>query len=94
VTRSLTYHFSNTYKWRYALALAASGRLVLLEKVRKMVPGPNSIVDGDKKFKWTHKMGDIFLKNNFDKLNEYKGINAASQYSLASALTNSLTDRH
>ena len=77
------------YKWRYALALAASGRLVLLEKVRKVIPGPASIIDGDKKFKWTHKIGDVFLKNNFDQLNEYKG-STLTPHSLTYLLTHSL----
>ena len=35
-------------------------------------------------------MGDVFLKNNFDKLSDFSGINMASHHSLTHSLTHSL----
>ena len=48
-------------RWKQAQILAASGRLVLLERISKVFPNPFDFLDGDRSFRRQHHMVDVFV---------------------------------
>lgn len=64
-------------KWRNAQIQAATGKLVLLEQVLKVIKNPFEFVSGDKKFRWVHRIADVRLnrKMSFEAaLKNFTGI--------------------
>jgi len=56
-------------KWRKAVLQAQSGKQVLLEAVLKIIKCPGDLLSGEKKFKWIHRMVDVFVsrKTGFEE---------------------------
>jgi hypothetical protein len=57
-------------RWKYAQALAASGRQVLLERIHKTFQNPLDFLDGDRAFRRIHHLIDVFVdkKRGLDDL--------------------------
>ena len=69
----------NALKWRKAQLDAMSGRNILLDEVLKVIKCPGDILTGEKKFKWIHRIADVFVdkKTGFEKaINNYTGYRA------------------
>lgn len=66
---------SNVEKWLRSISYARDGSQILLSKSLDIIKSPSDIVDGDKHFRWLHRMADILVdkEHGFDQLNEYKG---------------------
>lgn len=66
---------SNQEKWNKAIRAARNGDQILLKKVQDIIKSPSDLIDGDKHFRWIHRMADILVDKvkGFEQLNDYKG---------------------
>jgi hypothetical protein len=66
---------SDQLKWSRAQQEARQGSQILLRKVQETLKSPSDYIDGDKHFRWLHRMADIFVdkKKGFEQLNDYNG---------------------
>lgn len=51
-------------RWSKAVASAATGRQLLLRKVLETIRCPGDLLTGEKKFKWIHRIADVFVNRN------------------------------
>ena len=54
---------TDTKRWKAAIQIAISGKLVLLEKVLQQIKYPEEIVSGDTRFGWLQRLSDILVSN-------------------------------
>jgi hypothetical protein len=59
-------------RWKDAIDIAISGKLVLLEKVMEQIPYPEEIVSGDTKFGWLQRMSDLHVSQKRHPEHELK----------------------